>query len=446
MATNRLITMSPVDIYIGVTTNVGNTYTAGSPPVGGYAANILYACTFNATNTGASTLDGYIIQRNGAALVGGEIGANSNILLLFTGILFQLMNYATVPPGTVLVVTATSPVISSGGTSPNISLPVATTSVDGYLAHGDWNTFNNKVTSVTASSPLASSGGVTPNITAFVFAASGASHASGIVPDPGGTAGTTHFLREDATWAIPPTATASIDGYLSHIDWSTFNGKQNALGYTAANDASVVHLAGAESITGAKTFTVSIAVASTSSAKCASFVCSPLTVSYITVDSSDATQSALLGANGGAGGYCFVGSLTNTDLVFRTNNTEHGRISSTGAWTIGASIQSASFAFAINALGTVGATGTCNFTTSALNTLTLTSATNCTISFTAPPNPCEVTVIVSAPVSGTVPTQTWPATVNGTPAAVSILGKRTINVFQFDGTRYWLKSSLANQT
>jgi lysophospholipase L1-like esterase len=36
-----------------------------------------------------------------------------------------------------------------------------------------------------------------------VFRASGASHAPGAVPDPGTTAGTTRFLREDGTWAAP---------------------------------------------------------------------------------------------------------------------------------------------------------------------------------------------------------------------------------------------------
>lgn len=36
------------------------------------------------------------------------------------------------------------------------------------------------------------------------FGPSGASHSSGAVPDPGGSAGTTHFLREDGTWQIPP--------------------------------------------------------------------------------------------------------------------------------------------------------------------------------------------------------------------------------------------------
>lgn len=37
-----------------------------------------------------------------------------------------------------------------------------------------------------------------------VMIASGGSHSGGAAPDPGSSAGTTHFLREDATWAIPP--------------------------------------------------------------------------------------------------------------------------------------------------------------------------------------------------------------------------------------------------
>ncbi len=35
------------------------------------------------------------------------------------------------------------------------------------------------------------------------FVASGAGHAKGAVPDPGASAGTTKFLREDATWQVP---------------------------------------------------------------------------------------------------------------------------------------------------------------------------------------------------------------------------------------------------
>jgi len=46
--------------------------------------------------------------------------------------------------GTVTSVTGTSPVVSSGGNTPAISMPAATTSVNGYLTSTDWTTFNNK--------------------------------------------------------------------------------------------------------------------------------------------------------------------------------------------------------------------------------------------------------------------------------------------------------------
>jgi hypothetical protein len=44
----------------------------------------------------------------------------------------------------VTAVTGTAPVISSGGLTPAISMPSATTSRDGYLTSTDWNTFNGK--------------------------------------------------------------------------------------------------------------------------------------------------------------------------------------------------------------------------------------------------------------------------------------------------------------
>lgn len=39
--------------------------------------------------------------------------------------------------------------------------------------------------------------------TVRTMGASGSSHATGLVPDPGSTAGTTKFLREDGTWQVP---------------------------------------------------------------------------------------------------------------------------------------------------------------------------------------------------------------------------------------------------
>ena len=102
--------------------------------------------------------------------------------------------------GTVVTaVTGTAPVVSSGGTTPAISMPAATGSVNGYLTSTDWNTFNNKqpagaVTSVTGTAPVVSSGGTTPAIS--MAAASG-----------------------------------SANGYLTSTDWTTFNSKQPAGSY-----------------------------------------------------------------------------------------------------------------------------------------------------------------------------------------------------------------------
>lgn len=54
------------------------------------------------------------------------------------------------------------------------------------------------------------SGSLVPVANLPVMVASGASHAAGIVPDPGSTSGSTHYLREDGTWAVPPGATTAL--------------------------------------------------------------------------------------------------------------------------------------------------------------------------------------------------------------------------------------------
>ena len=108
------------------------------------------------------------------------------------------------PAGTyVTSVTGTAPVVSSGGTTPAISMAAATTSVSGYLTSTDWNTFNNKqpagayLTAVTSDAPLTGAG-------------TSASHLS------------------------MPAATTSVSGYLTSTDWNTFNSKQAAGTYVTS--------------------------------------------------------------------------------------------------------------------------------------------------------------------------------------------------------------------
>src|SRR5262252_3738740 len=74
----------------------------------------------------------------------------------------------------------------------------------------DYATYYPPVTrQVHAGTGLSGGGPLSADVTlsAKPMAASGTGHQAGIVPDPGATAGATRYLREDATWAVPPTGT-----------------------------------------------------------------------------------------------------------------------------------------------------------------------------------------------------------------------------------------------
>lgn len=51
-----------------------------------------------------------------------------------------------------------------------------------------------------------------------VFGPSGGGHAAGIVPDPGSSTGSTHFLCEDGTWSVPPTGGGGTTTLYNVID------------------------------------------------------------------------------------------------------------------------------------------------------------------------------------------------------------------------------------
>ena len=121
----------------------------------------------------------------------------------------------TVPAGTGVPtsrsISTTSPISGGGDLSANrtFSIAAATSSVNGYLSSTDWSTFNNKVgtaRNINTTAPITGGGDLSADRTIAIsdFVASGASHARGAVPDPGSSAGTTKFLREDATFAVPP--------------------------------------------------------------------------------------------------------------------------------------------------------------------------------------------------------------------------------------------------
>lgn len=76
------------------------------------------------------------------------------------------------------------------------------------------------VTSIATAAPI-TGGTITSTGTIGVsdFVASGSSHARGTVPDPGASAGGTHFLCEDATWKVPPGT--SVASALQGVEFTT---------------------------------------------------------------------------------------------------------------------------------------------------------------------------------------------------------------------------------
>lgn len=120
-----------------------------------------------------------------------------------------------------------SPLAFTAGTA-NITTLNATTVNAGTISMG-------AVTATTLSGALdasnVSSGTLNP-ARLPVMGASGASHAAGAVPDPGATAGTTRYLREDGTWVSPAGGVTA------------FNGRTGAIA-PAGGDYSVAQVTGA---------------------------------------------------------------------------------------------------------------------------------------------------------------------------------------------------------
>lgn len=81
--------------YVGTTTNTGNAYVATPSPALGAYTNGLYIAQFNASNTGATTLNisglgAKNVYLNGAALTGGEIAANAMTAVTYDGTQFNM--------------------------------------------------------------------------------------------------------------------------------------------------------------------------------------------------------------------------------------------------------------------------------------------------------------------------------------------------------------------
>ena len=250
-------------------TLTGTVTTSGSLTLGGTlsltSGNVTTALgytPYNATNPSS-----YIAL--GSAITGYVAGTNTALVATDTllAALGKLQGQVTARgTGTVTGVTATAPVVSSGGTAPVISMSAASAGVNGYMT-GVYATKldgiatgatanTGTVTSVIAGTGL-SGGTITTTgtialanttVTAGTFtnanitvdaqgrltAASNGS--AGGVTSVTGTAPV--VSSGGATPAISmAAASTSVNGYLTSTDWNTFNGKQAAGSYVTVGGA-----------------------------------------------------------------------------------------------------------------------------------------------------------------------------------------------------------------
>ena len=143
-------------------------------------------------------------------------------------------------------VTGTSPIVSSGGSTPAISINVANASQNGYLSSIDWSTFNAKQVALVSgtniktinSTSLLGSGDVSvqptlvsgTNIKTINFLPVLGSGDISVVSSLNGTSPINASVGIGGSGNISINqATTSNNGYLSSTDWNTFNGKQPTL-------------------------------------------------------------------------------------------------------------------------------------------------------------------------------------------------------------------------
>ncbi|CAB5217015.1 hypothetical protein UFOVP198_45 [uncultured Caudovirales phage] len=238
----------------GITYNASTgVITNSSPSTGGTVTSV-------ATNTGSGITGGTITSS-------GTIAADTSVLSTKANVTASLLSKVS-------SVSGTSPIASSGGLTPTISISQSSGSTNGYLSSTDWNTFNNKgsgsVTSVATDATM--TGGIittsgTLKVDTSIMATRlrvqkgidslGAAKQGNITLTTTGTSGAATFSSNtlnipqyqaagtyvtSVTGTSPivssggttpaisiPAATTSVNGYLTSTDWNTFNGKQNAL-------------------------------------------------------------------------------------------------------------------------------------------------------------------------------------------------------------------------
>ncbi len=189
------------------------------------------------TVDGSGNLSPKIISTSDLPASGVTPGSYTNADLT-VDIQGRLISVSNGSPGGVTSVSGSSPLVSTGGSTPIISLPQSTSGADGYLSSIDWTTFNSKASIQYVDNQIAS------------------------IPYPISSA--LAPLTMVGTQIQIPIATSGANGYLSSIDWSTFNSKQPSGSYaiTTRNINTTSPIVGGGDLSSDRTISMPVATSS----------------------------------------------------------------------------------------------------------------------------------------------------------------------------------------
>jgi hypothetical protein len=183
-----LVANTPHTAFENTTGNVLLGTTSGSTGIGA-TSTINASAILQVTSTTQGILPPRMTTTQRDAILSPATGLQVYNTTTNTNDFYNGSAWASGASGTyVTSVTGTSPIVSSGGTTPAISIPVATTSVNGYLSSTDWTTFNNKQGAITLTT-TGTSGAAT-----FISNTLNIPQYQGVLTNPVTGTGTTNYL------------------------------------------------------------------------------------------------------------------------------------------------------------------------------------------------------------------------------------------------------------
>jgi len=270
---------------------------------------------------GAVRVDGTTIVINNQGVISATGGSGSSTLISVIG---------------------AAPILSSGGTTPTLSISKATASTDGYVSSTDWNVFNSKLSTVPTATAYAIGGikvgyglsingagelnvdatVVVPTASATVIG--GIRVGSGLSIDMNGILNTTNFVQSvsgtapiSVTTGVTPAVSISqsnstTHGYLSSTDWTTFNNKLGAVPMASANILGGIKVGSGLAIDTYGTLSATTAYSLP--------IATSMDIGGVKVDGTSITinGSGTISTNGALVMYAI--STTNAAVVFTTNN------------------------------------------------------------------------------------------------------------------------------